>query len=259
MVEAFYRQAGDAIESLPSTRGPWHPDLQHAGPPAALLGRALETDSTAFRVTRVSIDLLKPVPITTLRVECSTLIGGRRRQLREARLLVGEQTVALARAMLLRTTSLALDALPNHDPPAPPPLDEGVAYEMPFSTGEQGYHKAMELRVVRGGPGQGQGQIWMRQRIPLLAGEAPSQLQRVLLIADSGNGISSSLDWRRWRFTNPDLTINLRRPPLGDWLCLDAHTHFQDDGLGMAESRIWDHQGVVGNGTQNLLLEPGAP
>ena len=40
---AFYSQvAEDRFDSSANTRGPWDPGSQHAGPPAALLGRAVE-------------------------------------------------------------------------------------------------------------------------------------------------------------------------------------------------------------------------
>ncbi len=95
----------------------------------------------------------------------------------------------------------------------------------------------------------------MRPVVELVAGEPMTGLQRLMVIADSGNGVSMVLDKERFNFTNPDLTVNIRRVPEGEWLCLDATTHCQDFGLGIAESRIWDVRGVVANGTQNLLLE----
>ena len=61
-------------------------------------------------------------------------------------------------------------------------------------------------------------------RHPLVAGEEPTPLQRVLIAADSGNGISSTLDFRRYLFINVDLTVHLHRLPAGEWVCLDAVT-----------------------------------
>ena len=62
----------------------------------------------------------------------------------------------------------------------------------------------------------------MRQ--PLVAGEEPSPLQRVLVAADSGNGVSATLDWDRYLFINVDLTVHLHRPLDGEWVCLDSIT-----------------------------------
>ena len=76
-----------------------------------------------------------------------------------------------------------------------------------FPTGQDvGYHTAMEFRFVAGSFLElGPATVWSRH--PLVAGEVPSPLCRVLVAADSGNGVSASLDFRRWRFINPELTV----------------------------------------------------
>ena len=95
-----------------------------------------------------------------------------------------------------------------------------------FPTGQEvGYHTAMEVRFVAGSFLElGPATAWMRMRHPLVPDEAPSPLCRVLIAADSGNGVSAALDYQRWRFINPDLTVYLMRPPAGDWVALEATT-----------------------------------
>lgn len=254
---SYYREEGDGFLASEYTRGPWHPDLQHAGPPAALLMRAFEREAGDFQVVRFSVDLLKPVPIAHLRIETREIVPGRRRRLLEAGLFTteGSQQVALARALLLRRADLPLTELPVHDGPPPAAADACPAAEMDFFQHRPNYNDSLELALAGGGVGTGRTQMWMRPKIPLVDGEEISGLQRLMVIADSGNGVSMVLDKDRYNFTNPDLTVNIRRVPEGGWLCLDATTHCQDFGLGIAESRIWDQRGVVANGTQNLLLE----
>ena len=74
--EAFYERDGDLLVATELTRGPWDPGAQHAGPPAALLGRAIEglEDAAEFHVGRLSFDILRSVPIAPLRacLACST-------------------------------------------------------------------------------------------------------------------------------------------------------------------------------------------
>lgn len=54
----FYELDGELVVPSELTRGPWDEDSQHAGPPAALLGRALERlpvdDGTPMRFGRVT-------------------------------------------------------------------------------------------------------------------------------------------------------------------------------------------------------------
>lgn len=83
----------------------------------------------------------------------------------------------------------------------------------------------MEYRFLEGAFREpGPAKVWMRMRCPLVAGEEPSPLSRVLVAADSGNGVSATLDWRRYLFINVDLSVHLERMPEGEWVCLDAVT-----------------------------------
>ena len=111
-----------------------------------------------------------------------------------------------------------------------------------FPTGQDvGYHTAMDYAFVSGGflePGPAV--VWMRMRQPLVDGEPPSPLVRVLVAADSGNGVSAALDYRRFLFINTDLTVQLVREPAGEWVCLDAVTRIGADGVGLAESVLAD-------------------
>jgi hypothetical protein len=94
----------------------------------------------------------------------------------------------------------------------------------------------------------------MRQKVPLVAGEEPTPLQRTLVIADVGNGISAVLDWHRFVFINVDLTVNLERMPEGEWICVDAVTRPRPNGIGSAESELSDGRGRIGRGIQTLLF-----
>ena len=122
-------------------------------------------------------------------------------------------------------------------PPVPGPTE---ATEKPFfETGEQvGYHSAMEYRFVRGGFREpGPATVWMRMRQPLVAGEEPSPLQRLLAAADSGNGVSATLDLAGYLFINVDLSVHLHRLPVGEWVCLDATTPRMRPGSGSPTRR----------------------
>ncbi len=130
---------------------------------------------------------------------------------------------------------------------------------MPVFREQLGYDDLVEIRVVSGKLFDGPTSAWFRLRHPLVEGETPSPYQTVAVAADSGNGISAVLDFDRYIFINSDLTINLLRPPQGRWVCLDARTHFGDTGSGLAESALYDEQGLVGRATQSLVMRPREP
>jgi hypothetical protein len=125
-----------------------------------------------------------------------------------------------------------------------------------FDTGQAvGYHTAMDYRFASGAflePGPAT--VWMRMRQPLVTGEAPTPLQRVLVAADSGNGVSATLDWSRFVFINVDLTVHLQRMPAGEWVCLDAITIPEPTGIGIADTALYDERGPIGRAAQTLLV-----
>jgi hypothetical protein len=113
----------------------------------------------------------------------------------------------------------------------------------------------MEYRFVSGAfTDPGPATVWMRPRVPLVAGEEFNPLGRVLVAADSGNGVSSVLDWRRYLFINVDLSVHLHRMPAGDWVCLEAVTLPEQNGIGLADARLHDERGPIGRAAQTLLV-----
>ena len=92
----------------------------------------------------------------------------------------------------------------------------------------------------------GPARVWLRMRQPLVAGEPISPLARVLVAADSGNGVSAALDYRRHLFINTELTVHLIREPAGEWVHLDAVTYVGPHGVGLSESVLHDETRPAG-------------
>jgi Thioesterase-like superfamily len=259
VLDAFYERDGDLFGATELTRGPWDPGAQHAGPPAALLGHAIETlpDTAEFQVGRITFEILRPVPIAPVQVRARVVRPGRRVQMVEAELSDAEgQVLMQARGWRIRTSKLELPGEAQVASQPPPPPEEGSAADF-FPTGqEHGYHSAMEVRFVAGSFMEaGPATAWLRMRQPLVAGEEPTPLQRVLIAADVGNGISAALDIRRYLFINVDLTVQLERMPKGEWVGVDAVTLPRSRGIGTAESTLFDvDNGRIGRGLQTLLI-----
>lgn len=258
MFPAFYEREDDLFTATELTRGPWDPGAQHAGPPAALLGYAIERlpEAEGFQIGRITFEILRSVRIAPVRARARVARPGRRVQMFEAELSdAAGEVLMLARAWGLRTAALEIpaDALVGSEPPPSPEAGEVADF---FPTGEEhGYHSAMEVRFVAGAflePGPAT--VWLRMRQPLVAGEEPTPLQRTLVVADVGNGVSASLDFHRFLFINVDLTVQLERMPAGEWVCVDAVTLPQPSGVGTAESVLSDREGRIGRALQTLLV-----
>jgi hypothetical protein len=253
--DAFYEPLGGGVfRSTEHTVGPWAATDQHAGPPAALLVRGIEAVVPADgRLARITVDLLRGVPVADLEVRARVVRPGRSVQLAEAELLADGRPVARMTAWWHQVTDTGAVAGPAV--PAPPLPDRAMTAVPPW-TG-WGYVDAVEWRRVVGGfDGPGPATVWARLRHPLVSGEQPTGLQRLLAVADSGNGVSWELDVSRWLFVNTDLTVHVLRPPTGEWICLDAVTRVGADGSGVATSRLSDQDGAVAFGAQALLVRP---
>ena len=85
--EAFYVSESDGV-FVPSraTVGPWDPSLQHGGPGAALLGRALESlgERGDVRVAHFSLDFLGPLALRPMTVRAEIARSGKRIELATA-------------------------------------------------------------------------------------------------------------------------------------------------------------------------------
>jgi hypothetical protein len=161
--------------------------------------------------------------------------------------------VMRASAWRLRTAPVELPDLPQ--PAATPGPEAGAPGDFPETGQDVGYHSAMEYRFLEGAfTAPGPATVWMRMRHPLVKGERPTALQRVLTAADSGNGVSVTLDWNRYLFINVDLTVQLERMPEGEWVCLDAVTRPHPNGVGVADTRLSDERGRIGRALQTLLV-----
>jgi hypothetical protein len=256
---AYVALANGAYASTDLTRGPWHPDHQHGGPPIALVARSIERAAAALELThvaRLTANLLRPVPIAELAIEVQTDYAGRNVAHFSAQLNAGGKEVARFTAVAQREAALDFPAdLPGHPlPQAPLPVEQSPPARFPFSSKTTGYQDLIESRIAAGVFFRGPSAVWFRMRHPLVAGEAPSALARVAVAADSGNGISAILDFGRYVFVNSDLTINLLRKAQGEWICIDARTLLGPDGGGLAEARIFDAAGLVGRSTQSLAI-----
>ena len=253
MTDAFYIPDGDRYVATEHTRGPWSPKHQHGGPPSALIAHAVELVAPDFTIARITVDFLRPVPIDRLAVRLETLRAGTKVQRLLGTLLHGDAVIAHAVATLVRPSGVDMTAPPAAAILLPPELAR--PFQFPFFREPLGYHTAMESRLALGHFGRGRVAIWMRQRMPLVAGAAPSPVERVLVAADSGSGVSAGIEHASHTAINFDLTVALHRPLHGEWVGLDSISTYEPAGLGLADTRIVDVRGPIGRALQGLVIE----
>ena len=255
-MEAIYRVDGNRVVTSPSAAGPWDGSMQHGSAPAALVTWAAEAIPTRepMQIARVTIDLMRPVPLAPLTLQSEVLREGRKIQLCAVRLLAGDTLVVGATILKIRAQEQTLPEgiadrpleLPGPDQSQPEPADFSSS---PFVTG-------ISLRAARGRFGApGPGAIWYRVDRPMVEGFSISQAMRAVVAADFCNGTSAALDFRQWTFINADLTVSLARQPVGAWILLDAESWIGPDGAGLAAARLADSHGYFGRAVQSLVIE----
>jgi hypothetical protein len=250
--------ARDGSSAVPSVfcRGPWDPGLLHGGAVGALLAElAQEAMDPAFAPARLTVDLMKPVPLQPMAWAVEVLRTGRRLQLLDATLRFGDALVARATLLALRPVPFDAEGL---NPPVVPPADgPDDAEPQPWANdpdAESFVGGGQEFRFLRP-PGTGEGVAWFRLRRPVLdEGRAPTPLARAVAAADVGGAVSSRREVDA-SFVNADIAVHLGRAPEGEWIRVGSTSRWEASGIGTVTAELGDERGRFGTSGQSLVLE----
>ncbi len=265
--QALYRIEGRHHLPGQLTRGGWSDEAQHGSPPAGILARAVELVETSvpMQVARFTVDLFREVPLSPLEVTTKVLRQGKRIQVVEA--VVEDDGQMLGRAVALKIRTAQLDdgeELVGNDivdePPHPGPEDLPVLdWRGRFGETRElaRFHTdAVEIRTVDDSfVSEQEGRSWFRLRTELVEGEMITPFQRVAVMADLANGNSQALDPQRWLFVNPDITLYLERPPVGEWIGMRSVVRQFPAGLGVTSSAVFDRTGRIGAVNQAQVIQ----
>ena len=260
----LFERDGESLVPTPLARGPWFPDTQHGSPVLGLLARAVESVPSArpVHVARLTADLMRAAPLAPVELRAQVRRSGKYVDFVEAVLTADGEECARATAMRIRVGSVDVPDSVEGRPDPPPPLpddDCGLGWSAGAGEGDA-LHTAFEIRPA---PGFETPTVWLRLGVPLVRGEALSPLVRAAATCDFVYAVAVMRRIRRERdfllrqpfvAINPDTTLNLHRPPEGDWLCLDTRTNVDPIGSATASARLYDARGPVGFASQSLLV-----
>lgn len=258
----FARDSGRYVPD-PVCAGPWDPGAMHGGPVAALVGRLIadhDGNDADWFLSRLTVELMRPVPLRPVTVDLEVRRPGRRLQLVDAVVRDPDGVeVVVARGLRLRRGDNGLDEdrLMHPEPPdvlGPAGLSSyDHTHQRPFGNF---FMDALDIRAVVEADfiGMGPAQVWFSLLVPVMAGEPVHPLDRVLTAADFPNGVSRILDPLEHQFINPDLTVSLHRYPSDEWVLLDGVSHARRGGYGMAQCELSDAGGHLGTSVQSLLV-----
>jgi hypothetical protein len=258
---ALFRRDGSTLHPTTLTRGPWDHGFLHGGAVCAAVGWALESvrPDPGLLCARMTVEIRSMVPLAPLETAAAVVKGGRRTQVLEA-------TLAHAGRVLVRATSqwVAHDPAASVPVPArsavPPrpdhPNDPGARIEMNYP--RPGFNcDAVELRPIRGNTeDEGPGLVWVRLRHPVVEGEATSPMLALMAMADLGVAVGWERSAAGAAFINPDLTLQVNRPPQGDWVLMASRVHASPVGVGFCETVLSDDAGLFGRVLQSQVEAP---
>ncbi|MGH3637826.1 MAG: thioesterase family protein [Mycobacterium sp.] len=262
MIDCYYRRLGvdgdhQLFESTVGTASNWNAEIQHGSPPLALMTKAIEELAVArggsrLRIGRVTLDILGAIPVAPVKVRAWVMRPGARISLMAAEMSPAgpdERAVARVTAWLLAPSDTGDVATDRH-----PPLVEGEM--VPHAHGWAGAPGYLETVSWRTQPDDGGAAVaWMSPMVPLVDSEETTELQRLLLVADSANGVGAALDPNEFVFMNTDTTIHLHRLPSGNDFAIRARGSIGPDGIGVTTADIFDRRGFIGTSAQTLLVQ----
>jgi len=253
---------GHRFVPQPIAAGPWDPGALHGGPPASLVGRLIldhEPGDASWFLARLSVELVRPVPMAPLEVAITVRRPGRRVQLLDAVVTAPDGTEVLwARGLRLVQQDNGLDESQVPQPqrePTPPPGSYPI-WTSELALPWPAFSGAYEMRIVHGTPFSepGPAAVWSRLLLPLIDGEPIHPLDRVITLADFPNGFGNAVPFEQYVYINPDLTVSLHRLPAGEWVLLDAHMYARSTGHGSSVGVLVDELGPIGTASQSLLI-----
>ena len=256
---ALFLPDGDRFIPTALSGGPWSPEHQFGGSAAALLATVIEDIPTLVpqQVVRLTVDLMRPVPVRPVAVEARVVREGRRIQVTEAAILFEGAEVARCSALRMRVGDLGDLPVDQGEPRVGPPAGASRP-ESPYGTSDPpGVAGAVHFTFDRP-DGFFVDPTWLRMRVPVIAGRETRPLARVAFFADFASGIGHP---RSLPVTgiNADLTVNIVRYPTDEWLCLSGTGWTSPQGIGLAQAAISDSQGVAASVSLSRLVDRTTP
>lgn len=237
----------------------WQPTALAAGPFAGLQGGAVASLLTAEvealaggrnwgTAISASAWFLRPTPLASLRTELSVVSeGGRVSVIDNTLFPVDEnQPCATVRVTLSRERAVDIPGLADPAGEIVDPLRYPVR-ALRAAHGRPWFMDAMEAR-------QGDGVAWFRMNHAVI--EGAGLLSSVLGPADWTHGIARPVQ-NVVADPNPNLTVQLFRQPVGEWIGVRAEARWRPGGgLGAGGGILRDVQGEIGRVSMSVILVP---
>lgn len=257
---AVLSEDGARVVPTVLAQGPWDPGFQFGGAAAAVMAYAVLRTPTLVpqRICRLTYDLLRPVPLAPLHVRSRIYREGKKIQIVEVTLTHDGTEVVKCTALRVRTASLGAYAAATGAPAGPPPAGDTGTLRDWWKFGEPpGQAYGVQIHFPFGQRDDGRlfnEPAWLRQSKPIIAGQDNDPMLTLAFAADFANGVGHPRDVNV-RGPNTDITINIVREPVTDWLRIHGTGWTSPDGIGQSTVDYSDELGHVATVTATRILE----
>lgn len=264
---SVFERDGELFVPTRAALSPWSSQLLHGGPVGGLLARAVVAlrPNPAMLVARLTVDLFRPVPAQPLRTEAHLVREGRRIAVAQASLFAGEAEVSRATGLMLLQAETPLPRpvrFGRRELPAPDAVQARGLWDNegePRRKTPPGFHTTLEVRPFRDemvAEGGRRAAAWIRMPLPLVAGEPLTPYLAAASIADFANGLGHIRAEGAPGFINTDITLNVHREPVGEWIFMEVESAANERGIGMNHATLSDIEGPFGMVAEALLANP---
>jgi len=215
---------------------------------ASLLER--EYGTAGFLPTRLTADLFKAARRVPTVVRTRLVRDGRRIRNTECDILQGDILVARASMVQYRRSG-------------PPPGEEWVGRaDFTPPTGVEGAVYFVGSDDVGWDASGSAHQNTSRKRvyhrtIDVISGEVPSPFVRAVVAAEA-TSLVTNLGTRGIGYINGDLTVALSRLPAGNYVGVQADSHWCAEGIAHGTATLFDDEGPFGTGMVTAIANPAA-
>jgi acyl-CoA thioesterase len=231
----------------------WGDDHLNGPAVVGLAARTLELHygSPDFMPTRLTVDLFRAARSVSTAVTFRVVRDGRR--VRSAECDLAQEGRLVARATLLqyrRSTAPPgrLWSVPTTIP-FPPRLDEGVQTAVDSDAGDWSRSPGDHQNDSR--------KRFYNSAVDVVAGQPNSQFVRAVMVAEA-TSLVTNLGTHGVGYINGDLTVGLARLPVGEWIGVQADSHWATDGVAVGTATLFDRSGAFGSGMTTAVANPAA-
>ncbi len=262
----FFKHDGELYSPQTTAGGPWSESMQHGGPVNAIIAMSVEAVANEIEmdVVRLTIDILKPVPMQPVQVKSHLIRKGGKMAVVDTFLTVvgSDEPVASGRAVLLRAMP-GKESMIDTAGPCPesrhtlliePWLPANIAAQLP-----PGLHHLIQFypSLNKERPA-----CWVNGAANMLQDRAMTSLEHCATTADMTTVLATrmqatqtgNLSFDVAQIMNTNTSIHFSRLPVGEWFAYTDHFIQVCGGYGVAACVIYDEQGCIGKVTQNLIV-----